>query len=102
MDRDAKQATLLLNGWTAYRFRGGNLWGWGMMHRDDGEVREDFENKSHGPTVAPLVWYKRSRISGIYPRGNEITFDEIPTFTFDRLWSWWFVGMPVEKHDGPF
>ena len=101
MDRDAKQATLLLHGWSAIRFSKGVMVGWGMRHAEHGDVREDFNNRNHGPTVAPLVWYRpMSWVATLV--GQESPFDEIPDYTFDRLWLWWFVGMPVEKHDGSF
>jgi hypothetical protein len=100
LDRDAQQVTLLLNGWTAVRFRGGAMFGWGMRHVEYGDVREDFFNKAHGPTVAPLIWYRK--VEGITTPGDEIPFDAVPLYTFGRLWNWWLVGMPVEKHDGTF
>jgi len=95
VDRDEKQATLLLHGWVAIRAHKGSLTGWGMHHALHGDVREDFYNNAHGPTVAPLTWYRT-----IVPYDMEIPFDEIPDHTFGRLWLWWFAGMPVEKHDG--
>lgn len=101
MDREAKQTTLLLNGWSAMRFRQGAMYGSGMCHPAHGSVREDFYNKSHGPTVAPLVWYAwDKKINGTYPDGNNISFGDIPDYTFGRLWDWW-VSFRESLENGP-
>lgn len=84
IDREQKQATLILHGWYAVEVHHRALIAWGISHPMYGSIHEDMWHKTKGPSTAPL----KSSVYAIhvFEPHRECSFDRIPGLCFQRLW----------------